>query len=311
MTRTVLAPLPRRATRSGFTLIELLVVIAIIALLIGILLPALAKARDSAKTTVCGQNTRQVSIGMNLYAVDQRDWFPVMWVPSGQLTPALQNQARYGGVAGMFSLYQVGAAQFFPEGDGFLGPPGNTVEENSQYGDGNKTALLAPYIDGFGVLYCPSDREDFYFGRPLGLPDNVALTDGNVKLVQPKAPRNSREVVSYNISFLYVAGLKLDEAVLVKAMPMFGDETLSRDVSTNAFYNSATDKNFAGVRELGEWSTRDNHGKAGGNYAFTDGHVEFFRNNVHKTIFGVNGDPRYPGIDTIDPQRTRRVQTID
>src|SRR5438552_18568155 len=79
--------------RHGFTLVELLVVIGIIAVLIGVLLPALNKARQNAKRVECAAYLRQIGVASINYANDNKSWLPPFRNNAGETT--LQNLDAY------------------------------------------------------------------------------------------------------------------------------------------------------------------------------------------------------------------------
>ena len=119
----------------GFTLIELLVVIAIIAVLAGMLLPTLSRAKEAGRGTVCKNNMRQITLGMLLYADDSSDYLswpggvdrnlPADWMYGGQedtfaRTPAQWKSRPYGfhAESGAVFNYVTGQPRVLPYNEG-------------------------------------------------------------------------------------------------------------------------------------------------------------------------------------------------
>jgi prepilin-type N-terminal cleavage/methylation domain-containing protein len=102
-----------RTNRAAFSLIELLVVIAIVALLVGILLPALGQARMTARATVCGSRLQQIGVGLAAYLNDFPDRLPQMRGPLPQGGESVIG-SLFAGAKGRLPFYginEIGAAR--------------------------------------------------------------------------------------------------------------------------------------------------------------------------------------------------------
>ncbi len=143
---------PRKPRSSAFTLIELLVVIAIIAILIGLLLPAVQKVREAAARMACQNNLKQLVIGMHNYHATYEHF------PSGFVTPApyVNTYPDYFNGAWAWSSLLLP----YVEQDALARQMG--VAENTRFGGGAQSVMPTDVPNSLSqtklkIFRCPSD----------------------------------------------------------------------------------------------------------------------------------------------------------
>lgn len=237
-------------------MIEVLVVIAVIALLLGLLLPVLARSKAEARKTRCLSNLRQVALAIELYAADNEQRFPL----------------NYDGLAGR---------ELVPNWVyGNMADPTDRREADS-LADPART-LLATYLKDSRPYKCPADRTDAVRSLSLNCRVNPVRLNAEPRWLWGTGTnypifRRAQDMTSPTLTFI----------VLDEEEAMINDGYFAVDLSnTGEPYGEGTPVPLTIIDFPARRHVR------GANVAFGDGHVEWVR--WRDAL--IQAETRYPGL---------------
>jgi prepilin-type N-terminal cleavage/methylation domain-containing protein/prepilin-type processing-associated H-X9-DG protein len=272
----------RQLSKSAFTLIELLVVISIIAVIMGILLPALNSARETGQEAKCRANLKNFGMGIMTYANSNDDF-----TCSGAFDPEVGNK-RDGPVDQVgWVADQVNAQSAFP---GVMLCPSNPARYNQKLGIDGHTYAPSQASDLIRRGYNTNYTQSWYMGRTQYNPEGT----GNLKSITGTfwalSLSSLRNVDTSRVPLLGDGRTDPDNLVLKeRAIKTMTDGPYSGN------YGIQNYADFGPAHGRAAWIGSKNHNRVRANILFADGHVGFFKDIDRDGEFGLD-DQEFPNV---------------